>query len=83
MLHRPGRDRGGRIRVAPEVPQAEATALTGFQLATVASQAGMPCVGTKTLDTNASGNMTMKAIPCADSGLETASAMLEASQVSA
>ena len=51
---------------------AEATALTGFQLAMVCSQAGIPCVGTKTLETNASGKTTMNTMPCAASGLENA-----------
>ena len=51
--------------------QAEATALTGFQLAMVCSHEGMPCVGTKTFDTKASGKMTMKTMPCADSAPET------------
>ena len=63
--------------------QAEATALTGFQLAIVASHAGMPCVGTKTFDTKASGNMTMNTMPCADSAPETAMPRQAFSQVNA
>src|SRR5664280_1452772 len=54
------------------VLQAEATALTGFQLAIVASHAGIPWVGTKTLETKASGNTRMKTMPWAVSALETA-----------
>ena len=65
------------------VRQAEATALTGFQLAIVASHEGMPCVGTKTFDTKASGNMKMKTIPCADSAPATAMPRQAFSQVSA
>ena len=45
------------------------TALTGFQLATTCSQPGMCWVGTKALETNVSGNSTMKPNDAADSGL--------------
>src|ERR1700735_4553103 len=45
------------------------TALTGFQLATPGSHPGMGWVGTKALDTNVSGNRTMKPNEPADSGL--------------
>ena len=43
-------------------------ALTGFQLAMVLSTAGMCWVATMALDTNATGNSTMRPMPCADSG---------------
>ena len=46
-----------------------ATALTGFQLATVCNHPGMCCVGTSAFDTNTSGNRTMKPKDVADSGL--------------
>ena len=49
--------------------QADAMALTGFQLARVRIQAGMPAVGTRALDTMARGNRITRPIPCADSGL--------------
>ena len=50
------------------------TALTGFQLASVSSHFGMPCVGTNAFDTKESGNSTMKATPCAASGFSRADA---------
>src|SRR5450755_792664 len=46
-----------------------ATALTGFQSATACSHPGMCCVGTRALETKASGKSTMKPNDAADSGL--------------
>ena len=45
------------------------TALTGFQFAMTCSHPGMCWVGTNALDTNVSGNSTMKPNEPADSGL--------------
>ena len=61
---------------------AAATALTGFQAAIVPSQVGRPLVGTKALDTNASGNRMISPIDCADSGPFTPRPMQAPNQLS-
>jgi hypothetical protein len=50
---------------------ADATALTGFQSATVRSHAGMPWVGTNVLETNTKGRKKMKPTAAAASGFFT------------
>jgi len=47
---------------------AEATELTGFQSAKVRSTVGMRWVGTRALETMASGKRMTRPTPCADSG---------------
>src|SRR5690349_4035700 len=60
-----------------------ATADTGFQSAMVCSQCGIPCVGTKQLDTNAIGNNTINPTACADSGSLTDRPMHAVNQLNA
>ena len=69
MLHGPGVDGSGRVRVPPELACPAVTALTGFQSATACSHPGMCCVGTMALETKASGKSTMKPNDAADSGV--------------
>jgi hypothetical protein len=62
VLHRPGADRGGRVRVAEQL------ALTGFQSAIVRKTSGIRWVGTSAFETNASGNRITSPVLWADSG---------------
>lgn len=63
MGDRPRGVRRGRARVAEESADSGTAALTGFQLEIVRRTAGMPSVGTKTLEIMVSGMISGATLP--------------------